>query len=155
MTICAMKGNGNYQWQRKFHPVSQDNICTSSDGDAALKLYLRGISAVKPLTPQAETALASRAKKGDKEAREKLIKANLGLVVRIACDHEGLSLPLLDLVSEGNLGLIEAVERFDPARADKLTTSASWWIKRSITRALANQSRTIPPMAPDCLSVIV
>jgi RNA polymerase primary sigma factor len=106
-------------------------------------LYLYAISTVKLLTPHAEGALVNRTKKGDKEAREKLIKANLGLVVEIARVHEGLGLPLLDLVSEGNLGLIEAVDRFDRARAGKLATSASWWIKRSITRALANQSQTI------------
>ena len=121
------------------------------NGDAAISLYLHAISKVKPLTPQAEAALASRTKKGDQEAREKLIKAHLGLVVKIARDHEGLSLPLLDLVSEGNLGLIEAVDRFDPAGAGKLATSASWWIKRSITRALANQS----PTAPNRLGVLI
>ena len=125
------------------------------NGDAAISMYLHAISTVKLLTPHAEAALASRTKKGDKEAREQLIKANLGLVVEIARDHEGLSLPLLDLVSEGNLGLIEAVERFDPVRPGKLATSASWWIKRSITRALANQSQTIPLTAPKCLSVLI
>lgn len=119
-----------------------------TNGDAAIRLYLQAISRVKPLTPHAEAALASHAKKGDPEAREKLIKANLGLVVKIARDHEGLSLPLLDLVSEGNLGLIESVERYDPARAGKLATRASWWIKRSITRALANQSQIHPPTLP-------
>jgi RNA polymerase primary sigma factor len=116
---------------------SKTSTCRRN-GDAAISLYLHAISKVKLLTPQAEAALASRTKRGDKEAREKLIKANLGLVVKIARHHEGLSLPLLDLVSEGNLGLIEAVERFDPARAGKLATSASWWIKHSITRALAS-----------------
>jgi RNA polymerase primary sigma factor len=118
------------------------------NGDTAISRYLQTISKVKPLTPQAEAALASRTRRGDQEAREKLIKANLGLVVKIAREHEGLSLPLLDLVSEGNLGLIEAVERFDPARAGKLATSSSWWIKRSITRALASQSRTNPRRLP-------
>ena len=98
------------------------------NGDTVVSLYLHAISKVKLLTPQAEAALANRTKKGDKEAREKLIKANLGLVVEIAREHEGLSLPLLDLVSEGNLGLVEAVERFDPAKAGKLASSASWWI---------------------------
>ena len=125
------------------------------NGDAAISIYLHAISKVKLLTPQAEAALASRARKGDQEAREELIKANLGLVVKIARDHEGLSLPLLDLVSEGNLGLIESVERYDPARAEKLATSASWWIKRSITRALASQAPTTPPTAPNSLSVII
>ena len=113
-----------------------------------MRLYLHAISKVKPLTPHAEAALASRNKKGDQEARKELIKSHLGLVVKIARDHADLSLPLLDLVSEGNLGLIEAVERFDPARAGKLATSASRWIKRSISRVLANQSQTDPPRLP-------
>jgi RNA polymerase primary sigma factor len=124
--------------------MSQDRICPPPDGDAAIRLYLRAISAVKLLTPQAETALATRTRKGDKKAREKIIKANLGLVVKIAREHAGLGLPLLDLVSEGNIGLITALERFDPAKAGKLATSASWWINRSITHAIANQSHTIP-----------
>jgi RNA polymerase primary sigma factor len=128
--------------------MSQNNICTSCGGDAAIKLYLQAISNVEPLTPHAETTLAGQTKKGDKEARQKLIKANLGLVVKIAREHEGLSLPLLDLVSEGNIGLMEAVERFDPAKAGDLATSASWWIKRSITRAIAHQPQTIPLMVP-------
>ena len=124
--------------------MSQDRICPPPDGDAAIRLYLRAISAVKLLTPQAETALATRTRKGDKKAREKIIKANLGLVVKIAREHAGLGLPLLDLVSEGNIGLITALERFDPAKAGKLATSASWWISRFITQAIANQSHTIP-----------
>jgi RNA polymerase primary sigma factor len=117
------------------------------NGDAVISLYLHAISRVKPLTSHAEAALVSRTRKGDPEARKELIKANLGLVVKIARDHQGLRLPLLDLVSEGNLGLIEAVKRFDPSGAGKLATSASWWIKRSITRALAKQSPTTPPTA--------
>ena len=124
--------------------MSQDRICLPPDGDVAIRLYLRAISAVKLLTPQAETALATRTRKGDKKAREKIIKANLGLVVKIAREHAGLGLPLLDLVSEGNIGLITALERFDPAKAGKLATSASWWISRFITQAIANQSHTIP-----------
>lgn len=113
------------------------------DGDTAIKLYLREIGQVKLLTPQEEIQLAARIKKGDKKAREQMIKANLRLVVKIARDYEGIGLPLLDLISEGNIGLMKAVERFDPAKGGKLSTYGSWWIKQSIKRALANQSKTI------------
>jgi RNA polymerase primary sigma factor len=115
----------------------------SYDGDTAIKLYLREIGQVKLLTPQEEIELAERIKKGDKKAREQMIKANLRLVVKIARDYEGIGLPLLDLISEGNIGLMKAVERFDPAKGGKLSTYGSWWIKQSIKRALANQSKTI------------
>ena len=113
------------------------------DGDTAIKLYLREIGQVKLLTPQEEIVLAARIKRGDKKAREQMIKANLRLVVKIARDYEGIGLPLLDLISEGNIGLMKAVERFDPKKGGKLSTYGSWWIKQSIKRALANQSKTI------------
>ena len=113
------------------------------DGDTAIKLYLREIGKVALLTVQEEIDLAARIKKGDKKAREHMIKANLRLVVKIARDYEGIGLPLLDLISEGNIGLMKAVERFDPAKGGKLSTYGSWWIKQSIKRALANQSKTI------------
>ena len=113
------------------------------DGDTAIKLYLREIGQVKLLTPEEEIELAARIKKGDKKAREHMIKANLRLVVKIARDYEGIGLPLLDLISEGNIGLMKAVERFDPKKGGKLSTYGSWWIKQSIKRALANQSKTI------------
>ena len=113
------------------------------DGDTAIKLYLREIGRVKLLTIPEEIDLAARIKKGDKEAREQMIKANLRLVVKIAHDYEGLGLPLLDLISEGNIGLMKAVERFDPSKGAKLSTYAAWWIKQSIKRALANQAKTI------------
>ena len=116
---------------------------TSYDADTAIKLYLREIGQVKLLTPQEEIDLAAKIKRGDKKAREDMIKANLRLVVKIAHDYEGLGLPLLDLINEGNIGLMKAVERFDPAKGGKLSTYGSWWIKQSIKRALANQSKTI------------
>jgi RNA polymerase primary sigma factor len=115
----------------------------SYDADSAYKLYLREIGQVKLLTPQEEIELAALIKKGDKRAREQMIKANLRLVVKIAHDYEGFGLPLLDLISEGNIGLMKAVERFDPSKGGKLSTYGSWWIKQSIKRALANQSKTI------------
>ena len=113
------------------------------DADTAIKLYLREIGQVKLLTPEEEIKLAARIKKGDKKAREQMIKANLRLVVKIARDYDGIGLPLLDLISEGNIGLMKAVERFDPKKGGKLSTYGSWWIKQSIKRALANQSKTI------------
>ena len=115
---------------------------SSPTGDA-LQLYLREIGQVKLLTPKEEIVLAGRIKRGDKQAREAMIKANLRLVVKIARDYEGLGLPLLDLVNEGNIGLMKGVERFDPKKGAKLSTYASWWIKQAIKRALANQSKTI------------
>jgi RNA polymerase primary sigma factor len=115
----------------------------SYDGDTAIKLYLREIGQVRLLTPQEEIELAARIKNKDKKAREQMIKANLRLVVKIAHDYEGFGLPLLDLINEGNIGLMKAVERFDPAKGGKLSTYAAWWIKQSIKRALANQSKTI------------
>ena len=111
--------------------------------DSAIKLYLREIGQVDLLTPQEEHELALRIQNGDAEAKERMIKANLRLVVRIARDYEDIGLPLLDLISEGNIGLMRAVERFDPEKGNKLSTYASWWIKQSIKRALAKQSKTI------------
>ena len=108
-----------------------------------LQLYLREIGQVKLLTPQEEIALAKRIKRGDRQAREHMIKANLRLVVKIAREYEGMGLPLLDLINEGNIGLMKGVERFDPRKGAKLSTYASWWIKQSIKRALSNQGKTI------------
>jgi RNA polymerase primary sigma factor len=116
---------------------------TAYSADTSLKLYLREIGKVKLLSQEDEVQLAARIRKGDKKAREQMIKANLRLVVKIARDYEGLGLPLLDLISEGNIGLMKAVERFDPAKGGKLSTYGSWWIKQSMKRALANQSKTI------------
>src|SRR6201998_1562902 len=113
------------------------------DSDTGIKIYLREIGRIQLLTPQEEIDLAARIKKGDREARVLMIKANLRLVVKIAHDYVNLGLPLLDLISEGNIGLTKAVERFDPTKGAKLSTYAAWWIKQSIKRALAEQSKTI------------
>lgn len=113
------------------------------ESDNSLRLYLREISKTDLLTPQEEVKLAARIKKGDKKARAHMIRANLRLVVKIAQDYTGYGLPLADLISEGNIGLMKAVERFDPSKGGKLSTYGSWWIKQSIKRALANQSKTI------------
>ena len=109
------------------------------DSDSGFKIYLREIGQTPLLTPAQEVELAARIKKGDKEARAQMIKANLRLVVKIAHDYGNLGLPLLDLVSEGNIGLMKAVERFDPAKGGKLSTYAAWWIKQSIKRVSQRQ----------------
>ena len=113
------------------------------DERSNLQLYLNEIRLTPLLTVQEEIKLAARIKRGDKAARDHMIKANLRLVVKIAYDYHQMGLPLMDLISEGNLGLIKAVERFDPAKGGKLSTYAAWWIKQSMKRALANQSKTI------------
>jgi RNA polymerase primary sigma factor len=111
--------------------------------DGGIKIYLREIGKTDLLTPDQEVQLAERIKRGDPEARSHMIRANLRLVVKIAQDYANYGLPLLDLISEGNIGLMKAVERFDPNKGGKLSTYAAWWIKQSIKRALANQSKTI------------
>ncbi len=113
------------------------------ESDTSLRLYLREIAKTDLLTPAEEVVLAARIKKGDKKARSHMIRANLRLVVKIAQDYSSYGLPLADLISEGNIGLMKAVERFDPNKGGKLSTYGSWWIKQSIKRALANQSKTI------------
>ena len=104
---------------------------------------MKELGEVSLLTPEEEIELAALIKKGDAKAREKMIKANLRLVVKIAKDYEGLGLPLLDLINEGNLGLMRGVAKFDPAKGGKFSTYGSWWIKQNIRRAIANHSKTI------------
>ena len=113
------------------------------DNDTGFQLYLRQIAEYPLLTVKEEVKLARRIKRGDEEARAIMVRSNLRLVVKIARDYSNYGLPLLDLISEGNIGLMKAVERFDPKKGGKLSTYAAWWIKQSIKRALANQSKTI------------
>ena len=108
-----------------------------------IQRYLKEIGQIPLLTREQEIELASRIKRGDAEARDRMIRSNLRLVVKIAYDYKDFGLPILDLISEGNIGLIKAVERFDPEKGGKLSTYSAWWIKQSIKRALANQSKTI------------
>lgn len=115
----------------------------ADEAEMSLNVYLREISETKLLTPADEVELAAKIQAGDEKAREKMIKANLRLVVKIAQDYSNYGLPLVDLISEGNIGLMKAVERFDPEKGGKLSTYAAWWIKQAIKRALANQSKTI------------
>jgi len=113
------------------------------DSDSGFQLYLRQIAIYPLLTPAEEITLAAKIKKGNKAAKAEMIRGNLRLVVKIARDYANLGLPLMDLISEGNIGLVKAVERFDPAKGGKLSTYGAWWIKQSIKRALANQGKTI------------
>jgi len=110
---------------------------------AALNSYLRGIGETPLLNRTEELSVSRRVRKGEGRARELMIKANLRLVVKLAADYKHCGLPILDLISEGNLGLMKAVERFKPSRGVKFSTYACWWIKQSIRRALANQSKTV------------
>lgn len=122
--------------------VSDVRELPSSDRNV-MRTYMQEIGKTPLLSKEEEIELAARIKKGDKEARDHMISANLRLVVKIAHDYNNFGLPLLDLISEGNIGLVKAVERFDPSKGGKLSTYAAWWIKQSIKRALANQSKTI------------
>ncbi len=114
-----------------------------AESSSAIHLYMREVGEVALLTPQQEVELAARIRLGDEDARQHMIKANLRLVVKIAREYDGLGLPLLDLVNEGNIGLMRAVDKFDPAKGAKFSTYSSWWIKQSMRRAIANQAKTI------------
>ena len=109
----------------------------------ALTLYMRAAGEVPLLKPEQEVALADRIRGGDDAAREHMIRANLRFVIKIAREYEHLGMPLLDLINEGNIGLMLAVDRFDPRKGAKLTTYSVLWIRQSIRRALASQGKTI------------
>jgi RNA polymerase primary sigma factor len=109
----------------------------------SLKLYMQEISRYKLVSRQEEVVLAAEIRVGSQEARLHLICSNLRLVVKIAHDFKGRGLPLVDLIAEGNVGLMRAVEKFDPSKGAKLSSYSAWWIKQSMRRAIANQSRTI------------
>ncbi len=111
--------------------------------DDPVKVYLKEIGKVPLLTPEEETALAMRIIEGDDRAKQRLSEANLRLVVSIAKRYVGRGMQFLDLIQEGNLGLIKAVEKFDYTKGFKFSTYATWWIRQAITRAIADQARTI------------
>lgn len=111
--------------------------------DDAIKIYLRDIQRTPLLNSESEKELARKVEKGDKAARNKMIESNLRLVVKIAKRYVNRGLPFLDLIEEGNLGLIKAVERFNLAKECRFSTYATWWIRQAIERSLINQSRTI------------
>ncbi|MDD4013126.1 MAG: RNA polymerase sigma factor RpoD/SigA [Candidatus Omnitrophica bacterium] len=109
----------------------------------AIKLYLKDIRDLPLLTPEREKELARKVKKGDKKARQEMIKSNLRLVINIAKKYSYLGVPMLDLIEEGNLGLMKAVSKYDPEKGYRFSTYAAWWIKQYITRAVANQGKTV------------
>ena len=120
-------------------PMPAENVAI----DDPVKVYLKEIGRVPLLTPEAETALAMRIIEGDPYAKKRLSEANLRLVVSIAKRYVGRGMQFLDLIQEGNLGLIRAVEKFDYEKGFKFSTYATWWIRQAITRAIADQARTI------------
>ncbi|MBQ9859534.1 MAG: RNA polymerase sigma factor RpoD [Clostridia bacterium] len=123
---------------------TEDNVTTEQVAiDDPVKVYLKEIGRVPLLTPEEETALAMRIIEGDDNAKKRLSEANLRLVVSIAKRYVGRGMQFLDLIQEGNLGLIKAVEKFDYTKGFKFSTYATWWIRQAITRAIADQARTI------------
>ena len=109
----------------------------------AIRLYLKDIKKLPLLTPEEEISLATRIKKGDKAARAKMIQSNLRLVINIAKKYSHLGVSMLDLIEEGNLGLMKAVEKFNPKKGYRFSTYAAWWIRQYISRAIANQGKTV------------
>jgi RNA polymerase primary sigma factor len=124
-------------------PVVEDTSYMDDIADDSVRLYLREIGKIPLLTAEEELALAQRVKKGEKRAKDQMAEANMRLVVSIAKRYVGRGLDLLDLIQEGNTGLLRAVEKFDPDRGFKFSTYATWWIRQAITRAIADQARTI------------
>ena len=125
-----------------------ENILTDQSylddiADDSVRLYLREIGKIPLLNAEEELALAKRVVEGDKDAKDKMAEANMRLVVSIAKRYVGRGLDLLDLIQEGNTGLLRAVEKFDPDKGFKFSTYATWWIRQAITRAIADQARTI------------
>ena len=121
------------------HELSAEGVAL----DDPVKTYLKEIGRVPLLSAEEEAALAHAAQAGDEDARRRLSEANLRLVVSVAKRYAGRGLPFLDLIQEGNLGLMKAAEKFEPDRGFKFSTYATWWIRQSITRAIADQGRTI------------
>lgn len=122
--------------------LSQDQYFDDASDDS-VRLYLREIGKIPLLTPEEELSLAQRVVAGEKKAKDKMAEANMRLVVSIAKRYSGRGLDFLDLIQEGNTGLLRAVEKFDPDKGFKFSTYATWWIRQAITRAIADQARTI------------
>ncbi|MBQ3413709.1 RNA polymerase sigma factor RpoD [Candidatus Saccharibacteria bacterium] len=121
--------------------ITAENV--DAFADDSVRLYLREIGKIPLLTPEEEADLAERIVKGDKKAKDKMVESNMRLVVSIAKRYGGRGLDFLDLIQEGNTGLLRAVEKFDPAKGFKFSTYATWWVRQAITRAIADQARTI------------
>ena len=123
--------------------IVDDKTYMDDIADDSVRLYLREIGKIPLLTAEEELALAKKVKSGDKRSKDAMAEANMRLVVSIAKRYVGRGLDLLDLIQEGNTGLLRAVEKFDPDRGFKFSTYATWWIRQAITRAIADQARTI------------
>ena len=123
--------------------ITEDKTYMDDIADDSVRLYLREIGKIPLLTAEEELALAQKVVSGDKRAKDQMAEANMRLVVSIAKRYVGRGLDLLDLIQEGNTGLLRAVEKFDPDRGFKFSTYATWWIRQAITRAIADQARTI------------
>lgn len=121
--------------------ITVDNV--DQFADDSVRLYLREIGKIPLLSQEEEQELAKRAASGDQKAKDKMVEANMRLVVSIAKRYGGRGLDFLDLIQEGNTGLIRAVDKFDPEKGFKFSTYATWWIRQAITRAIADQARTI------------
>ena len=121
--------------------ITPENV--DAFADDSVRLYLREIGKIPLLTPEEEADLAQRIVKGDKKAKDKMVESNMRLVVSIAKRYGGRGLDFLDLIQEGNTGLLRAVEKFDPEKGFKFSTYATWWVRQAITRAIADQARTI------------
>ena len=121
--------------------ITVDNV--DSFADDSVRLYLREIGKIPLLTQDEEQVLARKAAKGNKKAKDKMVESNMRLVVSIAKRYSGRGLDFLDLIQEGNTGLLRAVDKFDPEKGFKFSTYATWWIRQAITRAIADQARTI------------
>ena len=121
--------------------ITAENV--DAFADDSVRLYLREIGKIPLLTPEEEADLAKRIVKGDKKAKDKMVESNMRLVVSIAKRYGGRGLDFLDLIQEGNTGLLRAVEKFDPSKGFKFSTYATWWVRQAITRAIADQARTI------------
>ena len=121
--------------------ITPENV--DAFADDSVRLYLREIGKIPLLTPEEEADLADRIVKGDRKAKNKMVESNMRLVVSIAKRYGGRGLDFLDLIQEGNTGLLRAVEKFDPAKGFKFSTYATWWVRQAITRAIADQARTI------------
>ncbi|MBQ2695598.1 RNA polymerase sigma factor RpoD [Candidatus Saccharibacteria bacterium] len=121
--------------------ITAENV--DAFADDSVRLYLREIGKIPLLTPEEEAELAKRIVKGDKKAKNKMVESNMRLVVSIAKRYGGRGLDFLDLIQEGNTGLLRAVEKFDPDKGFKFSTYATWWVRQAITRAIADQARTI------------
>lgn len=140
-TQQAIKSVADGEWESMAKEVP--SAAAGDEPSDALAVYLRDVRRTELFTPQEEFDTATRARAGDFEARQSMIEHNLRLVVSIAKDYAGRGVPLSDLIEEGNLGLMHAIDKFEPERGFRFSTYATWWIRQSVDRALMYQGRTV------------